>query len=263
MKKTAYLRHIRLSFFLILNLAGCLMQTTLANTPDAGALIAKGDVYDARFLPDRALEYYLPAVMLRPDDAALLIKIARQYVYRMDALPTAKEKLSAGRVALDYAERATRAAPGESDAHLSIAISLGKLSQLQSNREKVAASKRIRDSSQRAIELNPRNDYAWHLLGRWHQAMAGMSGVIRSIAEWVYGQMPEASNEEAVRCFQKAISLKPDRLIHHIELGRTYAQMGRSAEARAALQRGLAMPEREKDDPETKARGRACLATLD
>lgn len=246
----------------------CLISTLSASqlianpTPAVAALISQGDAFDARFQPERALEYYLPAEKQLPENAALLIKIARQYVYRMSSLGNATEKLAFGRKALDYAERAVRAAPQESNAHLSIAICLGKLSQFQSNREKVTASKRIQEASQRAIDLNPNNDYAWHLLGRWHQAMASMNSVIRSIAQLVYGQMPPASNEEAVRCFQQAIRLKPDRLIHHIELGRTYAQMGRTDEARTSLKKGLAMPEREKDDAETKARGRECLDQL-
>jgi hypothetical protein len=51
-------------------------------------------------------------------------------------------------------------------------------------------------------------------------------------------------------------------LIHHIELGRTYAQMGKAEEARKAINKGLAMPETEKDDPESKRRGRAALEKL-
>jgi hypothetical protein len=56
--------------------------------------------------------------------------------------------------------------------------------------------------------------------------------------------------------------LNPDRLIHHIELGRTYAQMGRSDEARRCLSKGLAMPNTGKDDAEVKQRGRETLAEL-
>jgi predicted Zn-dependent protease len=66
----------------------------------------------------------------------------------------------------------------------------------------------------------------------------------------------------ALDCFKTAVKLRPDRLIHHIELGRTYAQMGKTEEARKALNKGLAMPNTEKDDPESKRRGREALAKL-
>jgi hypothetical protein len=38
--------------------------------------------------------------------------------------------------------------------------------------------------------------------------------------------------------------------------------MGRTAEARRLIEKGLKMPEVEKDDPETKRRGRETLAKL-
>jgi hypothetical protein len=47
-----------------------------------------------------------------------------------------------------------------------------------------------------------------------------------------------------------------------IELGRTYAMMGRKAEAKQYLEQGLSMPEKEKDDAETKQRGRESLKEL-
>ncbi len=229
---------------------------------EAEDLIARGDQHDQRFEAAEALKHYLPAEKLLPDDSALLVKIARQYVYRMADLKSPLEKIASGQTALDYAERAVKVNPRSSDAHLSIAICLGKIVQLQGNKEKVEASKRIKESAETAVKLDPRNDYAWHLLGRWHQALAGMNGLTRGLARVVYGALPPASNEEAVRCFENALALNPNRLIHHIELGRTYAQMGRKDEARAAITQGLAMPNREKDDPETKERGRLTLAKL-
>ena len=74
--------------------------------------------------------------------------------------------------------------------------------------------------------------------------------------------LPPAKYEDAVRCFQKAIALNPNRLMHYIELGRTSALMGRDEEARKFIIKGLAMPETEKDDPETKQLGREILKKL-
>jgi hypothetical protein len=50
--------------------------------------------------------------------------------------------------------------------------------------------------------------------------------------------------------------------MHYIELGRVYAQMGRTEEARRFITKGLAMPDTEKDDPETKRQGQEVLAKL-
>jgi len=112
------------------------------------------------------------------------------------------------------------------------------------------------------ITLDPNSDLGWHILGRWYLALADVGTVKRALARVVYGKLPPAKCEEAVRCFKEAIELNPNRLMHYIELGRTYAQMGRDAEARKFITKGLAMPETEKDDPETKNLGQQILKKL-
>jgi len=92
--------------------------------------------------------------------------------------------------------------------------------------------------------------------------MAEVSPVKRAMARLVYGELPPAKYEDAERCFEKAIALNPNRLMHYIELGRTFAGMDRDEEARKYINKGLAMAETEKDDPETKNLGRTILKKL-
>ena len=103
---------------------------------------------------------------------------------------------------------------------------------------------------------------AWQILGRWNLAVADVGTFKRAMAKVAYGSLPTATYDDAVRCFEKAIQLNPNRLMHYIELGRTYSQMGRVADARKFITKGLAMRETEKDDPETKNLGRQLLAKL-
>ena len=173
-----------------------------------------------------------------------------------------EEKLRLGGIAVGYSRRAVALAPKDPEAQLSIAISYGKLLPLQGSRQQAENSRLIRAAAERVIQLDPYNDLGWHVLGRWHMNMAGVSAVKRALAQIVYGNLPVATNEAAVRCFEKAIELNPKRLMHYIELGRTYAQMGRKAEARKFITKGLAMAETEKDDPETKSKGREVLSKL-
>jgi tetratricopeptide (TPR) repeat protein len=78
----------------------------------------------------------------------------------------------------------------------------------------------------------------------------------------LYGDLPTTTNEAAGKCLLKAIALNPDRCIHYIELGRIYAQMGRKEEARKCIEKGLAMPNKEKDDAEMKEIGQQTLQKL-
>ena len=93
-------------------------------------------------------------------------------------------------------------------------------------------------------------------------ALADVSAFERGLAQLAYGKLPESTYDEAAQCFEKAIALNPNRLMHYIELGRAYAHMGRTDEARNCIAKGLAMRETEKDDPETKRQGQELLAQL-
>ncbi len=229
---------------------------------DFAGLMKTGDEHDARFEFDKALESYLPAEKLEPKNTALLVKISRQYALKMNDLPKEADKIASGRKALSYAERAVASSPSDCDANLSVAICWGKLTPYLGAREGVEASRKIKDAVDKAVKSDPKNDLAWQVLGRWHQSLANIGFTTRALAKVIYGGLPAASNEEAVKCFQKAMALNSKRLVHVVELGRTYAMMGRKADAAKYLKLGLAMPNKDKDDPETKARGRATLADI-
>jgi tetratricopeptide (TPR) repeat protein len=192
----------------------------------------------------------------------LLVRIARQYRHLMSDTTSKTEKLRLGNISLQYAQRAAALAPNDAEAQLSPAISYGKMLPYMTSKDQVAASPLIKAAVDRTLQLDPRNDTAWHILGRWNRVLANVNVVKRLLAKAVYGDLPVTTNQEAEKCLQKAIAINPTRLIHYIELGRIYAEMGRKEEARANILKGLSMPDKEKDDPEMKDIGRETLKKL-
>ena len=93
----------------------------------------------------------------------------------------------------------------------------------QSLKEQTVAARRIEDSAEKAIKLDPRNDLAWHVLGRWHMVLASVTGIKRTVAQLFFGELPAASNDDAVMCFQKAIEINPSRLMHFQRNGNSYS----------------------------------------
>jgi tetratricopeptide (TPR) repeat protein len=236
-----------------------MMTCSAIRAGPADELIKKGDDFDLKLQAAEALNFYLAAEKLEPKSASLLLRIARQYRHLMVDATTREEKLRLGGVGLDYALRASVLAPNDSEAQLSPAISYGKMVPLQ---EQTESARRIKDAVDKAIKLDPDNDLAWDVLGRWNKVLADLNGLKRVVGSLLYGELPTGSNAEAVSCFQKAIEINPNRLMHYIELGQTYAQMGKATDARRLIAKGLAMPDIEKDDPEIKRRGRETLAKL-
>jgi tetratricopeptide (TPR) repeat protein len=225
-------------------------------------LIAQGDQFDKQLQPKEALENYLPANKLQPDNVDLLVRIARQYRHVMADAPSKKEKLRLGAVSLEFANRAATLAPNNAEAQLSPAISYGKMLPFMGSKDQVNAAPRIKAAVDRALQLDPANDNAWHILGRWNRVLADVNPVKRVLAKALYGDLPVTTNETAEKCLLKAIEINPNRLIHYIELGHIYVQMGRKEDARNYLQKGLAMPDKEKDDPEMRDIGRQLLEKL-
>ena len=228
----------------------------------AEELIQQGDVHYAKLEAAEALKFYLPAEKLDSNNVRLLVRIARQYRHLMSDAVKPTEKRQLGTTALDYAQRAVALAPEDPEAQLSLAISYGKMLPLEETKQQIATSRLIKIAVDKVIALDPKNDLAWQVLGRWYLGIAEIGGVKRALARVAYGKLPTATYEDAARCFEKAIALNPNRLMHHIELGRTYAKMGKDAEARKLITKGLAMPETEKDDPEIKKLGREVLKKL-
>jgi len=225
--------------------------------------MAKGDVLDKQLKASEALLMYLPAVKLDPKNAELMVRISRQYRHLMSDASDKSEKLRLGHVALDYGERAATLGPKDSDAQLAPAISYGKLLPLLGSKEQVDASPKIKESVDRALELNPKNDTAWHILARWNRVLADINPVKRMLAGALYGGLPVTSYEAAEKAIQNAISINPNRTMHYIELGRIYAAMGRKDDAKKFLLKGTSMPNRDKDDPELKQVAQDLLKKLD
>ncbi len=238
------------------------MTPAVLHADPADELIAKGDSYYVRLQAADALKCYLPAEKLEPNNVRLLVRISREYRHLMSDAAEPQEKLSLGITAVDYAKRAVSLQPDDSDAQLAVAISYGKLQPLEGNREKIEASRIIKVAADKAVKLNPSSDIGWHVLGRWHMALADLNVFQRALAQVAYGKLPDSTYEEAAQCFEKAIELNPNRLMHYVELGCVYAHMGRTQDARNLISKGLAMRETEKDDPETKRQGQEVLANL-
>jgi tetratricopeptide (TPR) repeat protein len=242
--------------------AAVILAGSTVQAGPASDLISKGDVYYDQLNARESLKYYLPAEKSDPNNIPLLVKISREYRHLMSDAPGQTEKGRLGGIALTYAKRAATLGPNDADAQLAVAITYGKLEPMESNAQKLETSRAMKERAERALKLNPNSDLAWHILGRWNMGFAEITGVKRTLAEMMYGKLPVTTYADAAKCFERAIELKPDRLMHYIELGRCYAQMGRETEAREFITKGLAMKDTEKDDPETKRLGAEELSKL-
>jgi tetratricopeptide (TPR) repeat protein len=236
-----------------------LLVTSGVRAETADELIAEGDFFYARLQASEALKYYLPAEKLEPNNVRLLVHISREYRHLMSDETDSTKKVKLGNIAVEYAQRAVAAGPKDPEAQLAVAISYGKVQPYEGYRQRFDAVHVIKDAADRTIELDPHNDLGWHVLGRWYEGLAEVDPLHRTLAQ-VLGGLPPATYQDAATCFEKAIQLNPNRLMHYIALGKVYVEMGKRDEGCRLIQKGLGMQCTEKDDPQTKHEGEEVLA---
>jgi tetratricopeptide (TPR) repeat protein len=229
-----------------------LSLTALGDNPRVAALLKSGDVKNNRGNLKGALGDFLEAEKVEPNNVAVLLRIAEQYSDLIDVTRGSPEAEKNARASLRYSQRAVEIDPNNAHAHLSLSISYGKLTDFTDNKTKIEYSKLIRDEALKAIELNPNEDFAYHVLGRWHFGIANINPVLKLLTKMVYGSLPKASNQEAVQYLRKATEIAPQRIMHHYELARIYVALGQRDLARREWRKILDLPALDKQDEEER-----------
>ncbi len=248
----------RLALLLIITTAAL----RAASAPDVAQLLSDARAAETKLDSRRALELYLAADRAKPDDAAILQKIARQYSDLVTELTTDDDRRRYAQTALDYSLRAVALAPQNPENVLSLAVCHGKLGIYSDTKTKIQYSRLVREEAERALALDPNYAWAHHVLGRWHYEVATLSGPARLFVKLFYGGLPAASTAEAVNHLQRAVALDPNELAHQLELGFALAADGQKEKARTQWEKGLALPSREKHDDLAKTRARTALSSL-
>ncbi|PSQ95159.1 MAG: hypothetical protein BRD55_11595 [Bacteroidetes bacterium SW_9_63_38] len=143
------------------------------------------------------------------------------------------------RRALALARRACELDSTHAWAHLVTALAAGRLTLHTKRGTRIRYSRLVKTHTDRALALDSALAPAYHLRGRWHREVADINIIKKTLAKAIYGGLPPASFEQSVDDFKQAIALE-SKPYNHLELAKTYLEVGRDSSARAHLQRALA-----------------------
>jgi tetratricopeptide (TPR) repeat protein len=155
--------------------------------------------------------------------------------------------------ALDCAGRAVALEPDSATAHASVAVCYAKSCAFADIKAQLAYSKLFKQEAEKAIALDPKQDVAYYLLGRWNYAIANVGFFSRAYVRMVYGGLPKASLAESVRYFKKACELAPNRIVYHSGLAMAYGGLGEKDLQLAELQTCRALKPSDPEDAEARA----------
>ena len=224
--------------------------------------ISSGDEAFARIEYPAAVARYEEALPAHPGEPDLLWRLARVTVC-MAEVAEGETRGSLLSKAEGYARRCILADSTRGEGHTWLAGALGYIALESPTERKLAVSHELQHEAERAVELNPRDDAAWSILGSFYRAVGNVGWLERALASLFVGSVPRGGYSEAESALKKAIAIAPGIMRHHYELGILYIDMGRKEEARRALETGAALPVRTAIDRPRLQKIRELLAGTD
>ncbi len=224
--------------FLVSALLILLTGGVLAGTARAGSVNWKEvDEAHRKMQYDRERELLEPLRETMADQVAWLWRMARldfDQSYQMSDRDDRKQPLL--QRGLEFARKALARDEKSAEAHLYYAMIIGQISYYQGNEAKIRVSHEVKKHGLRAIELDPSCASAYHMMGRWHYELADLSWVERTLAETLYGKLPDASIAGAIRNFKAALKIEPENISHRLWLAKSLLENDQDAEARTVLE---------------------------
>lgn len=228
---------------------------------EINTLIREAERQESQLQEKEALRSFKEALKLQPLNVYVLSKcseLCSRIGHRESDHRLRDEYYEAAAI---YAKTALKYYPNNDEAHVSMAIALGRTALTKSGKEKIAQVKEIRSHADRAIQLNPNNFKAWHVIGKWYYEVANLNFVEKSAVKLFYGGLPKANWSLAIHAYEKARALKPDFMLNYLELARAYHKNDENEKAIAQLKTLLQLNVKTADDTRIKEEASQLLAS--
>ena len=224
--------------------------------------LARADVAQKNGDIDEALTILNEDARAQGGNATNLCVLSRRYcdlTYSTDSTETQKVLVAH---ALTCAQNAVDDNPKNATAHASLAVCYAKSCNYADVKTKLAYSKIFKSEAEKALALDPHEDVAYYLLGRWNYGMAKVGIFSRAYVKMVYGGLPQASLQEAVNNFKKACDLAPGHILNHAGLAMAYEATGEKKLEISELQKCCALKPVSPEDKEAFQDAQKKLAAL-
>jgi len=209
-----------------------------------------------------AMKFYSTAESLASTNAGDWELLSRHYSDLMPSTNSVEVKVLLLDRATACAQRAVQLAPNNASAHASLGVCFAKRCTLADTRGQVTYSRLFKQEAETAIALDPKQDIAYYLLGRWNYGVAHLGFFAHAYVKVVYGGLPKASNDAAIANFQRAVALAPDHILYHAGLAMAYEAAGKRELQIAELEKCVKLKPAYGDEVEAQQEARRKLAAL-
>ncbi len=198
-----------------------------------GAIEVADQLYSRRSEPgntDAIIAGLEQANKATPGDCEILWRLSRAYWFKSTRLPEKDKKarldlLAQGRA---YAQEATEANPRNANAYYWLAASIAQEGQIRGILQSLASVKPTKDALDKGLEIDPKHASCHYLMAELYLQLPGPPLSI-------------GNKQKAVEEAKLAVKYDPSESCHHLVLGRALIATKQYDEARAVLNRLIAM----------------------
>ena len=240
---------------------GMLLAASIAGAQTAADHIALGDKEYVAMNAPAALAHYEEGIKLEPRNYEALWKASRSAVDLGSAERNDEKREAEFKSAEQYARLAVEVNPSDAEGHFNLARALGKNALTQSPRARIKYAKDVRTQALECLKIDPKHAGCLHVMGMWNAEVTRLNGFTKMIAKnFLGGQIfSSASWAEAKRYMEASVANDPNRIVHHLDLGGVYRDMGDKARARAEYETVMKLPNTDYNDKQYKAEADAAL----
>lgn len=229
-------------------------------------LIEEGDQYIEEFNNQRALDTYLKADKLYPNNWEVLWRVSRAYVnigaHMPDKSSDQKDaQLVVYQKAFDYADRAVKLSPDKSITLVRRAIANGRIALFKGVFSVAGVVNSVKEDCELAIKLNNGDKYtialAHYILGRTHAKISEKWAPARAVLGLGW-----ADNEIAISEFNKAVNLYPNFRMFYLDLAKSYIREDEYQKAREMLKKVIESPKKDEDDDDRSVEAKKLLEEI-
>jgi tetratricopeptide (TPR) repeat protein len=215
-------------------------------------LIKEGDELTSKFENQKALQKYLEAENLSPNNWEVCWRISRAYVDIAEHMPSTNskeedEQYKIYEQAFAYADKAVKLAPDKTITNLRRAIANGRIALFKGVFSAAGLVNDVKKDVDIAIQLNNGGienlATAHYVIGRTHSKLSEKSSVFR----WPLG-LSWGNIDDAIKHYKKAIQLRPNFIMYHLDLAKAYITEDEYQKAKEHLNKIPTLPIQDEDD---------------
>lgn len=226
---------------------------------DPSILLNEARQLEQSFKDEQALKKYLEILRLQPRDVAILCRCSELYSRLGKKQAQKSQQDFYYNEAYRLAKEAYSLAPNNAEANFVMSVSMGRLAMVASGEDKINAVRDIKKFAERSIQLDPASYKGYHVMGKWYYEVSNLSSFEKWLVKMVYGSLPPATLNDAIRQYEKSRQLYPGLLLNYLELAKAYHKKDELDKARALLQQLLKLPDSSSDDAFIRNEARTLL----